>query len=636
MAEGGWIRGYARAFLRGVVQAIPVLGPAFAECLKHADEKKLQRQVEELVQHVARREPGRTSLLAGLPEPEVERAVAEGIARIPDPERACLAEAVRRDGRDSALAADGALKALVESPAVRHSLLTYACEHLGQGKPLSPGERIEARYEILEMVGVGGMGVVYRARDMELDEVVALKFLRSELLRNEAVARRFLQEAKLCLSLTHEGIVRVRDVRKANGVPYLTMEWVEGPTLRTLLVERGRFTWDEEQPLIKALLVVLAYAHEKGVLHLDLKPENVLVPTLGAPKLCDFGLARALAWPGGNSLLLGAGTPQYMAPEQLSCGAVDARTDVYALGVILYEVLSGRLPGRRSPTLSEGFGVTEGVSDAVEAALAENPSDRPADAGAFLLALAPPSSVGILQGQAVDPPPLVAKGARSRKRRPLEAQGKRGQVGRVSNPVAQKVEEAIAEIERRGGKIERDTSRPGGPVVGLDAKGSAMTDAGLTYVQQFPELRSLDVSYTAVSDAGMSHVSGLQHLESLNLGCNKIGDKGIAALSGLTRLRILDLSRTKITSSAMEHLSSLTNLEILDLHNTQVDDDGLRHLQGLSRLRELTISCTEVSDTGLQYIKEVKALRKLRIGANQVTGAGIEMLLEAIRGLTVQ
>jgi len=275
------------------------------------------------------------------------------------------------------------LTGLSESPRVRHSLLTCLSARIEQGRPLEPGTRID-KYEVLELIGVGGMGMVYRARDLELDQDVVMKLLRPQLASDPACVRRFIEEAKVGLELTHDGIVRVRDVRRHDGTPYLTMEWVEGGTLRGLLDARGKLTWTEAEPIVRGFLRALAYAHGKGVLHLDVKPENVLLPRHDSPKLCDFGLARALARPGGLSMLPGAGTPDYMPPEQRAGGVMDKRADVYSAGVVLYEMLAGALPDRHSPSLAEGFGVEGRLSQAVEAALRRDPSLRPADARAFL------------------------------------------------------------------------------------------------------------------------------------------------------------------------------------------------------------------------------------------------------------
>ncbi len=384
MGDSGRWGGYAKAVLRGIAAGIPIVGPAVAECLKHAEEKKLEAKVDALVQRAARGEKNRARSILSLPEDEVEKAVAESVARMPQGQRDRLADGIQ-GAKQPEDAVEAAMSLLSEAPAVRHSLLSYACRRIGDGHVLAPGDRIDARYEVIELVGAGGMGAVYRARDLDLDEDVVVKFLRAELAKDGACARRFVQEAKVGLSLTHEGIVRIRDVRKSGETSYLTMEWVDGPTLRAFLGERGALPWKDAEPIVRGVLGALAYAHGKGVLHLDLKPENVLLPRPDAPKLCDFGLARVMERAGGASLLPGAGTPHYMAPEQQRGDDLDARADVFAAGVMLYEMLTGELPVGMFEPLPEA--VPLHVREGIQAALSQKREKRPKDAAALLQAL---------------------------------------------------------------------------------------------------------------------------------------------------------------------------------------------------------------------------------------------------------
>ena len=384
MAGTGRWGGYAKAVLRGIAAGIPIVGPAIAEVLKHAEEKKLEAKVDQLVRRIGRGEASREQDLRSLPEEDVERAVAESVARLPEKERKRLTEGIQRAASPEE-AIGSAIDALAAAPSVRHSMLSYACRRIGDGQVLAPGDRIDGRYEVIELVGMGGMGSVYRARDIELDEDVVLKFLRSSLASDPACARRFVQEAKVGLSLTHEGIVRIRDVRKSGETSYLTMEWVEGPTLRAFLGERGALAWEDAEPIVHGVLSALAYAHGKGVLHLDLKPENVLLPRPDSPKICDFGLARVAEKAGGVSLLPGAGTPQYMSPEQQRGADLDARADVFAAGVMLYEMLTGELPVGMFEPLPES--VPRHVREGIEAALSQRKEKRPKDAAALLARL---------------------------------------------------------------------------------------------------------------------------------------------------------------------------------------------------------------------------------------------------------
>jgi len=394
-----------RGVVRGIAKAIPSAAPAVEEALR-AGEARLEAPVNTLLGRISRGEPGRTRTLLTLPEHEVAEIVADAVGRM-DAAGRTRVEAAFADG---ARGLDAALAEISSSTQVRHTLLTHVCSRLGEGKVLSPGDRVASRYEIVELVGIGGMGIVYRARDTARGADVALKTLRAELAREAACVRRFTESAKLGMSLEHKGIPRVLDVGAEGDVPFLAMEWVEGPTLRAWLVERGKLTWAEAWPIVEGFLAALAYAHAKGVLHLDVKPENILLPKPDVPKLCDFDLARVLAKPGGLSLLAGAGTPDYMAPEQRYGGTVDRRADVYASGVMIYELLAGRLPGRRSPTLHVGFGIAAAISVAVEQAIDEEPSERPPNAGALLQLLTPSAASRTAIHRAAEAPPPEVRG----------------------------------------------------------------------------------------------------------------------------------------------------------------------------------------------------------------------------------
>lgn len=202
------------------------------------------------------------------------------------------------------------------------------------------------RYEILGLLGSGGMGTVYRARDRELDELVALKMLKKQIAASPGILERFRQEVKLARRVTHRNVARTFDIGEHAGGKFLTMELVDGEMLGAMLARRGRLRVDEVTRIGKELCAGLSAAHAAGVLHRDLKPANVVVARDGRVVITDFGIARALA-AGESTQTSGGvvGTPAYMAPEQLDGStALDARTDVYALGAMLFELLGGEVP----------------------------------------------------------------------------------------------------------------------------------------------------------------------------------------------------------------------------------------------------------------------------------------------------
>ena len=213
---------------------------------------------------------------------------------------------------------------------------------------LAPGSLLASRYEIKEVLGMGGMGVVYRAFDRELQEPVAIKTLRPDAVSGDSVAlERFKQEIRLARKIAHRNVVRTYDLGEVGGMYYLTMEFVEGKSLKQLIQSRGRLPIPVTLTVGKQLCRALEVAHEQGVIHRDIKPQNMVVEPSGFLKVMDFGIARLANPPQGKGLTeagMSIGTPDYMSPEQLQGLDLDARSDLYSAGVVLFECVSGRVP----------------------------------------------------------------------------------------------------------------------------------------------------------------------------------------------------------------------------------------------------------------------------------------------------
>jgi eukaryotic-like serine/threonine-protein kinase len=210
---------------------------------------------------------------------------------------------------------------------------------------------LAGRYEILGLIGGGGMGCVYRALDTELSEIVALKMVRHELISVPEILERFRREVRLARRVTHRNVARVFDIGEHQGEKFLTMEFVDGQSLATALVGEvaegaGRFSVQRALSVAEGLCAGLASAHEAGVVHRDLKPDNVLLAKDGRVVITDFGIARAIHDIGiAQTATVMVGTPAYMAPEQVEGRAdIDARADIYALGALLYELFTGQTP----------------------------------------------------------------------------------------------------------------------------------------------------------------------------------------------------------------------------------------------------------------------------------------------------
>jgi serine/threonine protein kinase len=244
--------------------------------------------------------------------------------------------------------------------------------------------------KILELIGKGGMGAVYLARQKELDRVVALKILPPGIGDDPAFAGRFAREAKALAKLNHPGIVTIYDFGRADGLFYFLMEFVDGVNLRQLL-HAGRISAREALTIVPQICDALQFAHDQGIVHRDIKPENILLDRRGRVKVADFGLAKiiggemepaAAGQPASGSPVLTEsgktmGTPQYMAPEQKQQPeAVDHRADIYALGVVFYQMLTGELPGKKIEPPSSKVQIDVRLDEVVLRALEKEPALR--------------------------------------------------------------------------------------------------------------------------------------------------------------------------------------------------------------------------------------------------------------------
>lgn len=208
----------------------------------------------------------------------------------------------------------------------------------------APGTILGTRYEILQLLGQGGMGAVYKARDLELDRVVALKVIRPELAIHPEILQRFKQELILARQITHRNVIRIFDLSEASGIKFITMEFIEGQDLKSLVAEKGRLSVEEAVRIVEQVCLALETAHSEGVVHRDLKPQNIMFDRMGRVAVMDFGIARSVEAGGMTQTGMLVGTPDYMSPEQVMGERVDVRSDLFAVGVILYELLAGSLP----------------------------------------------------------------------------------------------------------------------------------------------------------------------------------------------------------------------------------------------------------------------------------------------------
>jgi eukaryotic-like serine/threonine-protein kinase len=206
------------------------------------------------------------------------------------------------------------------------------------------GKRVSGRYKLLEVIGDGGMAIVYRAKDLILDRDVAVKVLRSEFNKDEDFIRRFKREAESATSLNHPNIVSIYDVGEDEEIYFIVMEYVQGKTLKQYIKEHGKISVEESLHIMKQIVSGMAVAHDYGIIHRDIKPHNILITDNGTAKLTDFGIALAITSATithTNSIL---GSVHYFSPEQARGGIANAKSDIYSFGAVLYEMVTGRVP----------------------------------------------------------------------------------------------------------------------------------------------------------------------------------------------------------------------------------------------------------------------------------------------------
>jgi len=295
---------------------------------------------------------------------------------------------------------------------------------IGGGR-FAPGVIVAERYRIVAILGRGGMGEVYRAEDLKLSQMVAIKFLPEALTRDAAALARFHSEVRVARQVSHPNVCRVFDIGDAEGIPFLSMEYVDGEDLASLVRRIGRLPQDKAAEISRQICAGLAAAHDRGVIHRDLKPANVMLDGAGKIRITDFGLAGIAASIQGAEVR--AGTPAYMAPEQLSGKEVTTKSDLYSLGLVMYEVLTGKrafeaatlpelMKAREEGTFTNPSTLVRDLDPLLERAilrcLEKDPSKRPASALQVAAALpgGDPLAAALAAGETPSPEMVAASG----------------------------------------------------------------------------------------------------------------------------------------------------------------------------------------------------------------------------------
>ncbi len=313
-------------------------------------------------------------------------------------------------------------------PVFPPGISSSSSDAIGGGR-FAPGNVIEGRYRIVALAGRGGMGEVYRAEDLKLSQTVAIKFLPQKLSQDAAALQRFHSEVRIARQVSHPNVCRMFDIGEVDGITFLTMEFVDGEDLASLIRRIGRLPQDKAIEVARQICAGLAAAHDKSVIHRDLKPANIMLDGLGKVRINDFGLAGIAATIQGADVR--AGTPAYMAPEQLSGSEVTVKSDIYSLGLVLYEILTGKrafeattlqelIRLRNEVEITKPSSLVRDLDPLVERVilrcLDKDPAQRPASALQVAAALpgGDPLAAALAAGETPSPEMVAASGENGR------------------------------------------------------------------------------------------------------------------------------------------------------------------------------------------------------------------------------
>jgi serine/threonine protein kinase/Leucine-rich repeat (LRR) protein len=554
-------------------------------------------------------------------------------------------------------------------------------------------------YRLLEVVGSGGMGVVFRGEDDALRRTVAVKVLRAGLAADPVARERFLREARAIAALDHENVVAVHHVGEECGVPFMGMQWLTGISLEDHLRQAAPLDVPTVVRLGRQIALGLAAAHGRGLLHRDIKPANLWLESLTTThsrgerpnaarswriKILDFGLVRTEA-DDANLTRSGVavGTPAYMAPEQAQGGVVDARSDLFSLGVALYRMCTGRLPfaplvgANQSVAAPTRVGeLNRAVPDALAALVMQlidrDPVIRPATAAEVaerlqaLQGLAGAPSVPEMRAvsnQAM-PAGLHSSGMRrwlwwsaasffglavvivlaylSAGLRDRLAANRGETSGEMASVSGTKPADAGEPKDKSAiGAIQRGAAAwalsMGGKVTVLSPEREQVLQVSNELPTGDFQVVGLNLGGTAADDSGLAHIQALSGLRELDLSGTRVDDAGLACVATLQKLQYLNLVNTKVTDAGLIHLVALTDLQRLILPGTKVTDAGMKQLAKINSLQSIDLSQTQVGDAGIATLVAMNHLESLYLAQTRVTDAGLLHLapLKDFHGLNV-
>lgn len=552
------------------------------------------------------------------------------------------------------------------------------------GRPDSLGRL--GHYEVLQILGHGAFGIVFRAFDEVLQRVVALKMLAPQIAATSPARKRFLREARSSAQVRHENVVQIYAVEE-QPLPFLVMEFIPGETLQARLDRTGPVDVAEVLRTGRQIAEGLAAAHATDLIHRDIKPGNVLLEGgQHRVRITDFGLARAADDASISQSGIIAGTPMYMAPEQAQGEHIDHRADLFSLGTVLYQMVTGRLPFRAHSTLGVLKRVAEDtprpireiipetpqwLCDIITKLHAKNPADRfqsarqvadllveyetqlkvakdPQHLPAFTSGLTRPSGergralafVGVacavivaLAVYALTRPDRSTSDARTTPTPPVNP------TGLASAPNLEDDRRAALYVLSIGGSVRvNGTDEFLGTVEQLPKTPFALTgvhlrdntkvtDEGLSSFQGCRNVRHLDLAVTKVTDAGLAHFKDCTQLSTLDLFSTSMGDAGLAHFKDCPMTH-LSLRSTRVTDATAAAFGHYTDLETLGIAHTLVTEAGVAHFRNCKKLKHLDLDVLPINDAALAHFVGCKNLEILHLGGTQVTDLGVAWLKE--------
>ena len=517
-------------------------------------------------------------------------------------------------------------------------------------------------YEILEVLGRGAFGVVFRAFDDVLQRVVAVKTLAVRLAATSPARKRFLREARAAGQVRHENVVQIYAVEE-RPVPYIVMEFLPGETLQQRLDRAGPFDAGEVVSIARQVADGLAAAHAAGLIHRDIKPGNILIEAgpRSRAKITDFGVARAIDDASLTQSGAVVGTPSYMSPEQARGEAVDHRSDLFSLGSVLYTITAGHPPFRANGAIAILKRVAEDtprpIPEIIPEApawlcrliaklMAKDPADRfqtAAEASAALeagpdsLALAPlkrrgrPSALvagtaaaaGLLALAVSWKTSLLSdrSGGQAAETRPRLPETAAAPAGPEARPPVATMPTAAVDLDRQAAEW---TLSVGGFVTALGDDTELRSPADLPRHPFI--LRRVDLGGIDVTDADLAHLDGLEFVEILSVASTPVTDAGLTHLRGLTNLKVLHAGGLRLTGKGFAHLKHLSRLVEIWANETEITDAGLAALEGRTGLIKLAVGGTKVTDAGMPHLKRCTGLTELWLNDTALTDAGLRQL----------